>query len=350
MSTFHKVLITPNKTIMDALRIIDTGSKQIALVVSEDHVLLGTVTDGDIRRGLLRGESLYSLVTTVMNGNPVVAKSIDSRQTIFSLMRLHNLRQVPIIDKNGKVVRMELLESYIEKRSHSNPVVLMAGGLGTRLRPLTDNCPKPLLKVGKKPILEIILENFIECGFYRFYFTVNYKAEMIKDYFGDGSRWGVDIKYIDETERMGTAGSLSLLADFGLSEPLFVMNGDLLTKVNFHQLLDYHKETKALATMCVRDFDYQVPYGVIRTNGHTLIAIEEKPIQRFYVNAGIYLLEPRTLEMIPKKAFYDMPTLFEQIIASHYEASVFPIREYWLDIGRMDDFNRANGEYMENFE
>jgi dTDP-glucose pyrophosphorylase len=349
MNKFKDLIIKPNQSIMDALRIIDKGSKQIALVVDDENYLLGTVTDGDIRRGLLKGKSLESLIPLVMNPHPIVAKLYHSKKAIYKIMQSKNLRHIPVVDDNGMLVRIEFLADFIEERTYSNLVVLMAGGLGMRLRPLTEDCPKPLLKIGDKPILEIILENFIDHGFYRFCLTVNYKSDMIKAYFGDGTKWGVEISYIDESTRMGTAGSLSLLDESIGDEPVLVMNGDLLTKVNFHQLLDYHKETKAHATMCVRDYDYQVPYGVIKTIDHRLIAIEEKPIQRFYVNAGIYVLSPEAINMVPKQSFFDMPTLFEDIIQQKQEASVFPIREYWLDIGRMDDFNRANGEYMEVF-
>jgi len=226
---------------------------------------------------------------------------------------------------------------------------LMAGGLGSRLGELTKDTPKPLLKVGTKPILEVILENFISHGFHRFYISVNYKAEMIRDYFGDGSRWGVEIRYLHEHKRLGTAGALSLLPD-NPTLPVLVMNGDLLTKVNFRQLIDFHNETNSKATMCVREFELQVPYGVVQIANHRLRAIEEKPVQRFFVNGGIYVLSPDMLQFIPEDSFYDMPTLFDEIIARGEETSVFPIREYWIDIGRADDFERANDEvYKEGF-
>lgn len=348
MKAFNDVLISPEQTILDALRIIDTGSKQIALVVDREQYLLGTITDGDIRRGILRGESLESPATSVMNSAPLTASLSDSKEKIFSLMKRRQLRQIPIINDKGQLVRIDLLDSMLNREERTNWVVLMAGGLGTRLSPLTDNCPKPLLKLGNKPILEIIMENFIESGFKRFYISVNYRAEMIEEYFGDGSKWSVEIRYLNETQRLGTAGALSLI-DETPEEPMFVMNGDLLTKVNFQQLLEYHIETKALATMCVREYEYQVPYGVVKVDDHRLLSIEEKPTHKYFISGGIYVVDPKALDFVPSNSFYDMPTLFEQLIGDNQETTVFPIREYWLDIGRMDDFNRATGEYSENF-
>lgn len=346
MKNINQLLISPQSTILEALQIIDRGSVQIALVADEHKRLLGTVTDGDVRRGILRGISLESPVQTIMNVKPNVSRSDDSREVIFGKMRQYNLRQIPVLDSNDRIIRLDLLDEILRQERCDNWVVLMAGGLGTRLSPLTDNCPKPLLKVGSKPILEVILENFIANGFHRFFISVNYMAEMIIDHFGDGSRWGVEIRYIYETKRLGTAGALSLLP-FVPEEPLLVMNGDLLTKVNFRQLLDFHKEMKAKATMCVRDYEYQVPYGVVKVNNNRLTSIEEKPLQHYFISGGIYVVQPEALKHIPRDTFYDMPTLFSRLIALEEETSVFPIREYWIDIGRIDDFERANSEYKE---
>jgi NDP-sugar pyrophosphorylase family protein len=229
-----------------------------------------------------------------------------------------------------------------------NWVVLMAGGLGSRLRPLTDECPKPMLRVGNKPLLETIIETFIEQGFRRFFISVNYMADTIKEYFGDGSRWGAEIQYLEETSRLGTAGALSLLPEKPQA-PLLVMNGDLLTKINFRQLLDFHREHHAQGTMCVREYEFQVPYGVVKMDHHRITGFEEKPIQRYFVNAGIYVLEPQALQHIPHGVFFDMPSLFQTLMADRQEAVVFPIREYWLDIGHMADYDRANGEFARNF-
>jgi dTDP-glucose pyrophosphorylase len=348
MKHWKEIVISAETTILNSLEIIDKGTLQIALVVDTAYKLMGTVTDGDIRRGILKGISLESAVALIMNANPTTAHINDSKDAILTKMKLKRLHHIPIIDNDGQVIRVEFLEQLIQSYKCHSWVLLMAGGLGSRLSPMTDETPKPLLKVGTKPILETILDNFIEYGFYRFYLSVNYKADMIKAYFGDGSKWGVEIKYIHEQMRLGTAGALSLIEDYP-TEPIIVMNGDLLTKVNFQQLLEFHTEMNAVATMCVREYEYQVPYGVVRVDNHRLLNIVEKPKQQFFVNGGIYVLNPEVLALVPQKEFYDMPTLFDVLLEKKSEAAVFPIREYWIDIGRMDDFNRANDEYKERF-
>jgi NDP-sugar pyrophosphorylase family protein len=220
----------------------------------------------------------------------------------------------------------------------------MVGGLGSRLWPLTENTPKPMLKVGDKPIVQTIIERFCEYGFVNIVMCVNYKSHIIQDYFGDGSEFGVNIEYIFEEERMGTAGALSLLRSIP-EGPFFVMNGDLLTNVNFEHLLTYHTESEAYATMCVREYDFQVPYGVVNIEGHNILSIEEKPVHRFFVSAGIYMLSPEAIRHIPENKFYDMPTLFEKLIEYKEKVVSFPIREYWLDIGRIEEYERANNEF-----
>lgn len=345
MNDFTKILVAPNLSIRETIGIIDSSAMQIALVVDKDKHLMGTVTDGDIRRGILNGISLDEAIETVMNRRPITCSGNDPRDTILARMRAKRLRHVPVVDADGRLTGLETLEEYLASRERPNAVVLMAGGLGTRLRPLTENCPKPMLKVGNKPLLETILENFIEYGFKRFHISVNYMADVVKSHFGDGSRWGAEISYLQEDQRLGTAGALSLLPEKP-EAPFFVMNGDLLTKVNFGQLLDFHTGHHAQATMCVREYDFQVPYGVVRIDGHRIVGIDEKPVQKFFVNAGIYVLNPDTLALIPKNTFFDMPTLFEKLIESDRETSVFPVREYWLDIGHLEDFQRANVEYF----
>jgi dTDP-glucose pyrophosphorylase len=346
---WNRSLVLPHNSIRETIQIIDHSTLQIALVVDNNQRLLGTVTDGDIRRAILRGISLENNVETIMNSNPLSVRLDEDQKQIFRMMQLKRLRHIPIVDDEGRVQGIKLWDELIEEQINDNWVILMAGGLGSRLQPLTNDCPKPLLKIGSKPILETILESFIEYGFHNFYISVNYRADMIKDYFGDGSRWGVHIRYIHEDKRMGTAGALSLLPEQP-TKPIFVMNGDILTKVNFQQLLDFHNEHEVSATMCVREYDFQVPYGVVKMDKHRLMAIEEKPVQHFFVSAGIYVLDPNVLQFIPPDKFYDMPSLYDFLIKQNYEAAAFPIREYWLDIGRMDDFERATGEFQEVFK
>lgn len=348
MNAWKETLVLLDTSIKEAIQVLDKSAKQIVLVVDGSNVLAGTITDGDIRRGILKGLSLDEPVQKIMNPEPTVARADESRDVILAKMKRKGLHHIPLVDDARCVVGLETLDEIIQSGRKENVVVLMAGGLGSRLRPLTDGIPKPMLKVGSKPLLETILENFIEYGFNRFYISVNYMAEIVESYFGDGSRWGVEIRYLHEDQRLGTAGALSLLPE-KLSAPLFVMNGDLLTKVNFSQLLDFHSSHHAQATMCVREYDFQVPYGVVKIDDHRITGIDEKPVQRFFVNAGIYVLDPNVLEMISPHTYFDMPTLFEKLIEQRRETSAFPIREYWLDIGHLADYDRANVEFGDVF-
>ena len=348
MKNIKNIKLKQNATIKEALGIIDSGAMQIALVVDDNDKLLGTLTDGDIRRGILRGLDLDSSIETIVCKEPAIAKISSTKEEILKIALSKKLHQIPIVDDNGIVLDLKEIEELVEPKIKTNRVILMVGGLGTRLRPLTQDTPKPMLKVGNKPILQTIVEKFAEYGFVNITMCVNFNASIIRDYFGDGREFGVNIDYVLEEKRMGTAGALSLLKERP-SEPFFVMNGDLLTNVNFEHILNYHMLNKATATMCVREYDYEVPYGVVKMNDNKITAIAEKPVQKFFVSAGIYMLSPEILDLIPKNEFYDMPTLFEKLIKLSKNVISFPIREYWLDIGRMEEYQRANEEYKEVF-
>ena len=348
MINHNKITVYENQSIKEALEIIDKGAIKIAIVLNSDKKVIGTITDGDIRRGLLSGLSLDASINSLYFKEPTLANINDSKEVIIQKAISKKLYQIPIVDDEGRLVDIEDLATLLKVTTKRNKVILMAGGLGTRLRPLTEDIPKPLLKVGNKPILETIIENFVKYGFVNITISVNYKADMIKEYFGDGSKFGANIDYIEETKRLGTAGALSLIKNRP-QEPFFVMNADLLTNVNFSHLLDFHVFENSVATMCVREYDFQVPYGVIETNGSEIISIKEKPIHKFFVNAGIYSLSPQVFEYIPKNEFYDMPTLFEDIIKDDLKSISFPVHEYWLDIGRMSDFEQAQSEYLRVF-
>jgi NDP-sugar pyrophosphorylase family protein len=284
-----------------------------------------------------------------MNRAPVVARAGDVRENILGIMMLKDIRNVPLLDEGGRLVGIEVLSEIAPSRVHENRVVLLAGGRGRRLRPLTDERPKPLIHVGNRPILETILANLGSQGFRTIYLSVDYKAEMVKDHFGDGSRWGVNIAYLHEESPLGTAGPLGLLPE-APRLPVLVMNGDLLTKVNFQQLLDFHAEHRARATMCVRECNIRIPFGVVTIDRQRLTSIEEKPEQRFLVNAGIYVLEPEVVAGIPRDIYLDMPDLFRRLIAENVETAVFPIREYWLDVGRPGDLEQAQSDYKKVFK
>jgi len=341
MSIWKRALVRPEAPIRDVLRVIEETELKIALVTDENRHLKGTITDGDIRRALLSDEDLGTQARKVMNPHPTTAAVSTPRDELLTLMRAKRIQQVPLVDASGRVDGLELLSNLVAPTTRENAVVLMAGGLGTRLRPLTNDCPKPLLEIADKPILETILDGFIDHGFENFYFSVNYRAEMIKDHFSDGADWGVSIQYIEENKRMGTAGPLTLLPERP-TRPFIVMNGDLLTKLNFSNLMDYHEGHDEIATMCVCQHEMQVPYGVIQTQAHRIASIKEKPVQRYFVNAGIYVLNPEVIDVIPSGAFVDMPAVFERLIADGRDTSAFLIREYWQDIGQPDDYCEAN--------
>lgn len=346
---WQQVLIRPEATLLDTIEIIDRAALQIALVIDRDERLVGVVTDGDIRRALIRGLSLQQPVQEVMNKRPKVASLQDSKAQLIAMMEGHHLYQLPVVDEHGKVVRLESLQALYKQPSFPNIVFLMAGGFGKRLKPYTDDCPKPLLEIGGKPILETIIENFVKSGFRQFFIAVHYRAEQIKNYFGDGGRWGISISYIDEIEPMGTAGAIGLLADDLPDVPLIVMNGDILTQIDFSRLLAYHNEQQAIATMCVRQYEYQIPYGVVTLDQQRIVSIEEKPLQSCLANAGIYVLDHSLIKSIAAQNKLDMPSLFNQQIALGETVSMFPVNDYWLDIGREADFLRAQGEFAKYF-
>jgi dTDP-glucose pyrophosphorylase len=339
--------VQENMPLLDALRRIDEGSLQFA-IVERDGRIVGTLTDGDVRRALLSGSGLDAPVEQVMNRNPITAPTDISDEAAMVLMRRHSIHQLPIVDSERRVVEVKLID-HLSGRSHAEHwVVLMAGGVGARLKPLTDELPKPLIRVGDKPILETVLDGFIKAGFVKFFISVNYKAEMIRDYFGDGTTWGVEIEYLHEEERLGTAGALSLMPRRP-PRPFFVMNGDLLTTVNFEQILKYHGAHQAFSTVCVREHTLQVPFGVVEFDEHRLLAIREKPIHKCFVNAGVYLLDPAVVDFLERNEPIDMPTLIERTMAQGKTSVVFPLREYWIDVGRLDDLQRASDEFQRIF-
>lgn len=348
-ATWRETIVPPTATIGEAIAALDRAMMQICLVVDAEGRLLGTITDGDIRRGLLRSIPLSDPVGRVFNPHPRILPPDTGTARILEVMTEFMVRQIPLVDRAGRVVGLATLDALLGgQRKHPNWVVLMAGGRGKRLMPLTEEVPKPLLDVGGKPILETIVDNFVRQGFHRFYLSVNYRAEMLKAHFGDGSAFGCEIRYLDENEPLGTAGPLGLIEERPTS-PLLVMNGDLLTKVDFDALLNYHLQHGAAATMAVREYDFEVPFGVVRLDGSRILEIEEKPVHRFHVNAGIYVIEPEVLELIEPHAPLDMPDAFRRLMRHGRETAVFPVREYWVDIGRLDDLDRAKRDFEQEF-
>lgn len=348
MDAWQRIVIPPSMTIEDALKVIDAGAVRIALVADERGRLLGTLSDGDVRRAIIGRVPLSAKVEQAMNQTPRTAAASASRESVLRVMEQNDVPVVPLLDAEGRIVGVHNLKELLGPTASDSPVFLMAGGFGTRLRPLTDDCPKPMLKLGNKPILETTLDGFIGAGFRRFFISVHYMGDTIKNHFGNGERWGVDIEYIEEEQPLGTAGALCLLPPLPDGQPLIMMNGDVVTSVDFRALLAFHVNNDAALTMCVREYDLQVPYGVVQSAGHKVESIIEKPVHTFFVNAGIYVLSPQVIESVPKNKRIDMPDLVSEVITLGYDVTMFPIHEYWLDIGRFDDLNRARGAPIQN--
>ena len=339
------LFVSPDTPVLEAMQIINKGAAQIALVVDNKNILIAVLSDGDIRRGLLHGYSLNSSVSHFMKTDFISVPSNHDRIQVLNMMRQQRLAQIPVIDSSGQVSQLLLMHELLNPESIENSVVIMAGGLGTRLRPYTDNCPKPMLTVSGKPILEHILEQFTGYGFRKFYFSVNYLKEQIIDYFQDGTRWSVNIEYLIEDQPLGTAGSLSLLPS-DLDKPFMVINGDVLTRFNPQQVFSFHSCNDSSATICSREQSYTIPYGIINTSGISMTSFEEKPTFRYLVNAGIYIIDPILLSAIPQNKFLDMPTFLLNIQSLGHQVNVCAIHEYWLDVGKPETLNQAFSEWL----
>ena len=339
------VLVLKKKhSLKDVIKVIDDNSNGYVILVKEDYTLIGIITDGDIRRAVLNNKVNLK---SVINYNPVFILQSNVKDEALNLLRYKGISQLPVVDDQNKLV--DVIDR--EKRDinfKTNYVIIMAGGLGSRLGSLTKDTPKPMLNVGGRPLLENIIKSFIESGFNNFIICVNYKSNIIENYFKDGSKLGVKISYVKEDKRMGTAGALSLI-EIKFNQPFFVVNGDILTTVKFENLLEYHKSKKSIATMGVKRFEYQLPYGTINIDKNDrMIKISEKPKFSSLINAGIYVLSPEVISLIPKKEFYNITTLFEKTALKFNNVFTFPIDEYWLDIGHESDYEKANNDIKIN--
>ena len=348
-----RILIGVEDTLRRAIEMIDSGAVQVALVVDGAGSLLGTVTDGDIRRGILRGVGLDERVSLVMNPHPVTAHIDTSREELLVLMtsRSRPIKQMPLVDEQGRVVGLELLDNLLRGPSvKENPVIILAGGQGTRLRPLTDHTPKPLLKVDDRPVLELILHQLQGYGFHRLYLSVNYLGDQIEEYFSNGQRYGLSIGYLREPEPLGTAGPLALVPR-PLDLPGVVVNGDLLTKVNFDRLLEFHREGGFRLTIGVKQYPFQLPFGVVVTQGERVVEFREKPEETRLINAGVYVLNPEVIDLVPQGTHYDMNQLIEKVMGQEGgQVGAFLIHEYWMDIGTAVDYQQAQWDYRVHFD
>jgi len=344
LASWDNSLISATSTLAEAVANLDETCLQIALVVSTDGVLLGTLTDGDIRRGLLRGLTMNSLVDEVMNSDPLVVPNDLGREMILQLMQVNKIHQLPVVDERRRVVGLHLWSDLITPSQRSNQMVIMAGGEGSRLRPQTINCPKPLLKVGGKPILEHIIERAKAEGFLDFVLAIHYLGHMIEEHFGDGSAWDVKIQYLHEKSPLGTAGALNLIRPRPKS-PIVISNGDVLTDIRYGDLLDFHDLHNATATMAVRLYEWHHPFGVVHADGVDIKGLEEKPIIRNHINAGVYVLNPESLDSLTPNEYTDMPALFDRLREKDSRTIVYPIHEPWLDVGSEKDLRLANKKH-----
>ncbi len=343
---WRKALLPPEATLEQAIRSLNETAMQIALVVSPEGKLLGTITDGDIRRGLMKNVHMSSSVDLIVHREPLVVPTALSHDMVLRLMQANQVHQVPIVDENRCVLGLHLRDEIMAPVPRPNLMVIMAGGQGSRLRPHTETCPKPLLAVGGKPMLEHIIIGAKAEGFQNFIIAVRYLGSMIEEYCGDGSRWDVQIDYLREESPLGTAGAISLLNPRP-DAPFVVTNGDVLTDIRYGNILDYHCRHGASATMAVRIHEWQHPFGVVYTKGVDIMGFEEKPVVRNHINAGVYVLEPDVRDALEVGEHCDMPTLFSRLFdsASAARAIVYPMHEPWLDVGRGDDLDRARAEH-----
>mgnify|MGYP003387159610 CR=1 FL=1 len=332
------LLLSDTATFKEAIKILDKNGNGFLAITDNDNKLLGILTDGDIRRAILDNKTE---LLDIINKNPLTMKdNVAKKLVILKLKELHK-KHMPIVDNNGILIDVIILDDS-EFNLKPNWVVIMAGGLGTRLGDLTKDTPKPMLKVGAKSMIEHIIDMFVSHGFTKFMFSVNFKAEVIKKYFKDGSAFGIEVKYLEEKHRLGTGGALSLI-DIELNEPFFVTNGDVLSSLDYEKLLNFHNQENSNATMCIRKDSYQIPYGVIETDiNNNIVGIVEKPVKEFFINTGIYVLSPEILKYVPKDEFFDLPTLFDILKIDYKTTKSFEITDYWIDMGKPSDYKIIN--------
>ena len=344
-----QAILPIGSSIRQAVEVLNESSLKIVLVIDANQVLIGTISDGDIRRGLLRGLELTSTIASIIHEDALVVPPDLSRKVVLQLMTANKIQQVPIVDENMQVIGLHLWDEINSPPVRTNIMVIMAGGKGTRLHPQTENCPKPLLPVAGKPILEHIIERAKVEGFSHFILAIHHLGHMIEEYFGNGETFGVKIEYLREESPLGTAGALTLLNPLPII-PFVVTNGDVLTDIHYGELLDFHIQHGATATMAVRVHEFQNPFGVVETQGVEITGYQEKPSSRSYINAGVYVIEPTVVNFLAKSIPIDMPTLFKLIQEQEMRTVAYPIHERWLDVGRPEDLLNAATASMSRSE
>jgi len=338
--SWRGTILSHTSSIQDAIQILNAVCLKIVLIIDDSNKLIGTVSDGDIRRGLLRGLSMSSSIRNIIHRNALVVPPDMKREMVMQLMAANKIHQIPVVDKNQHVVGLHLWDKITLPTRRPNFIIIMAGGIGSRLRPHTEKCPKPMLHIAGKPMLEHIIIRAKKDGFYKFFIAIHYLGEKIEEYFGQGNNLNVEINYLREKKPLGTAGALNLLNPMP-DIPFIVTNGDVVTDIRYGELIDFHSKHEADATMAVRVHEWQNPFGVVKTKGVKIVDFQEKPIIRSHINAGVYALSPSALKSLNKEKAFDMPNLFERLRIQSKKTIAYPIHESWMDIGRFQDYQKA---------
>ncbi|MFL0269663.1 nucleotidyltransferase family protein [Candidatus Clostridium radicumherbarum] len=345
-NNINNLLVYKNYTILKVLQSIDLGARGIALLVNENETLIGTITDGDIRRAILKGISLEAPVEDIVHLNPISVKQGMTREEIKDLFIKKAVKDIPIVDNDNKVIDLISINDILLPQGKENPVIIMAGGLGTRLKDLTKEIPKPMLKVGEDPILQHTINNFKQYGYNKILLSVNYKSEIIENYFQDGFAHGVKINYVKETKRLGTAGGIKLAKDY-IDSAFFVINGDIFTNLNVENMMKFHLENKFDVTVGTRKNTFQIPYGVVDANNNKIKEIKEKPVIEYLINAGIYCLNSEIIELIPNNEYFEITDLINICIERSMSVGSYEIKDYWMDIGKIEDYTKVNEDIYE---
>ena len=346
---WHNTVLPLDSIVAEAVKKLDTFQFKLVMVTDSKNKLLGTISDGDIRRGLLSGYNLEASIDKIINKSPIVVTGDATKESVNELMVRFKIQQIPIVNEYFEVIGLHLWHELVTPDLRTNTIVIMAGGKGTRMHPYTNTCPKPLLPIAGKPILEHIIVRAKSQGFTNFVLAIHYLGHMIEDRFGDGNKFGVKIQYIREKSSLGTGGALSLLNPKPDSS-FIVTNGDIITDINYAELLNYHQQNSADATMAVREHQWQNPFGVVETQGLNIIGFEEKPITRSQINAGVYVLEPVALSFLEKSVPCDMPTFLRRLQKKSKRVIAFPVHEDWIDIGQPIQIEQATAKLINSNE
>lgn len=355
--SLSEICVASDTPIRQAIACMNRGQKGIVLVTDENNRLIGTIVDGDIRRAILGGQDLFGPISSILHMKALAGQEgavtapfgSDTKQ-LANLMAGQHVRQLPLVDDEGRLMDLVTASDLLAQEEQPLQAMIMAGGFGKRLYPLTLDCPKPMLPVGGQPLLSMIIARLKEAGISKVNLSMHYLHDQIKEYFGDGSEHGVELRYLTEEKPLGTAGALGLLD--AQDQPLLIINGDILTQVDFRSMLEFHKENKSLLTVGVRKYEMKVPFGVVDTKGVNVQGLIEKPTYEVFVNAGIYLLEPKACGLVQEDERLDMTDLIQRLLVNGEKVVSFPIIEYWLDVGNPEDYQRAqedvqNGRWPE---